>query len=286
MLRLSGPTAVAFLACLVSLGGDAAAGELGGRITDRESGDPVEGALVHVSGAEGFEKVVTTDRDGRYRIDVAAGTYEVLILYGMSQARGRISLGADDVVVLDDQVATTLGEVVVVEGRPPRRAWRPPAVLPKAKNYSRVKAPPYSDSAILSDAWTRAWLLLDVDKAGVVQRMKFLKRPGYDLEPIAIAEAFKLRFEPARDARGRPTATPVIWLIEWPSHGWLIARIGIATRMPQSLAAHVPCVGSGPLNLDSVHPTYRDCSEPDLSNATSETWILKRAGGAAPRGED
>ena len=285
MLRLSGPTAVAFLTCLASLGPDADAGELGGRITDRESGAPVEGALVHVSGAEGFEKVVTTDRDGRYRIDLGAGTYEVLILYGMSQARGRISLGADDVLVLDDQVATALGEVIVVEEPRRRPVWRRPAVLPKAKNYSRVKAPPYSDGAILSDAWTRAWLLLDVDKTGVVQRMKFLKRPGYDLEPIAIAEAFKLRFEPARDARGRPTATPVIWRIEWPSHGWLIARIGTATRMPQSLAAHVPCTGSGPLNLDSVHPTYRDCSEPELSKAASETWIVRREG-RGPRGED
>src|SRR5688572_12874788 len=47
-------------------------------------------------------------------------------------------------------------------------------------------APTYSDAAIEHDAWTRAWMLLDIDDRGVVQRMKFLKRPGYDLEKIAI----------------------------------------------------------------------------------------------------
>ena len=33
------------------------------------------------------------------------------------------------------------------------------------------KAPKYSDRAILTDAWARAWLLLDVDRTGAVTRV-------------------------------------------------------------------------------------------------------------------
>jgi hypothetical protein len=168
------------------------------------------------------------------------------------------------------------GEVIVIDEKPPRAA-----VPARAVNFSPIKAPPYSDRAIEEDAWTRAWLLLDIDDTGTVRRFKFLKRPGHDLEAIATREAFKLRFQPARDASGRPVATWMLWLIEWPSHGWLIARLGLATRMPpvvgfppRSMAAHVPCAGSGPLNLDSIHPVYRDCSRPDLSRPfESERWI-------------
>ncbi len=270
--------AIAISVCLLSLADVAAAGELSGRIIDRESGSPVEGALVHVAGPGASQKVVATDRDGRYRVPLAAGTYRILIVYGRSRSNATVSLGADDRAVLDDEVDAALGEVIVV--RQPRPAPRRVAVQPRVRNHSRITAPPYSDAAILSDAWTRAWLLLDVDEAGRVRRFKFLKRPGYDLEAIATAQALALRFTPARDARGRPIAAPVVWLIEWPSHGWLIDRLGIATRLPppvgfppRSMAAHVPCAGSGPLNLDSVHPTYRDCSRPDLSKAASQPWI-------------
>lgn len=263
-------------AAILSLATSAVAGELSGVITDRKSGQPVEGVLVHVAGPGGSEKVVSTDRDGRYRVELDAGTYRVLIAYGSSQSKASVTLGTEDELELDEQVDGALGEVIVV--KEPRRRVTPrrPAVLPKPKNYSPVKAPPYSDEAILSDAWTRAWLLLDVDRTGKVRRFKFLKRPGHDLEQIAAAEAFKLRFEPGRDGKRRPVDTWVVWLIEWPSHGWLIDLIGIATRMPRELAGYVPCAGSGPLNLDSVHPTYRDCSKPDLSKAAGEKWIVAK----------
>ena len=67
---------------------------------------------------------------------------------------------------------------------------------PKADVY---KIPPYSDELVLGNHWARAWLLLDVDARGVVTRMKFLKRPGYKLDDIAVKFAFGLRFDPVRD---------------------------------------------------------------------------------------
>lgn len=141
-------------------------------------------------------------------------------------------------------------------GRAPASAYR-----------SRPAGAPYSDRAILSNAWTRAWLLLDIDEIGRVRRFKYIKRPGHDLEKITAREAFKLRFEPARNRAGRPVGTWMIWLIEWPSYWWLVETFGTASRMPRwvmtdreggssgparSLANSVPCAGSGPLWFPSA----------------------------------
>ena len=172
------------------------------------------------------------------------------------------------------------GEVIVIEPPP-----RPPAVHARALNDHPRKTLPYSDRAIDSDAWTRAWLLLEIDPSGRVTRFKFLERPGYDLEPIAARQAFALRFSPARDAKGHPIRTWLVWGMEWPSYGWLIDMTGTASHMPpmvgvpgHSLAAYVPCKGSGPMDLGSIHPTYRDCSTPDLSkNFDAVPWIRPRA---------
>jgi len=171
------------------------------------------------------------------------------------------------------------GEVIEIHDR------LPPAVKPAPQHFNPKRVPPYSDRAFLSDAWSRAWLLLDVDASGNVTQFKFLKRPGYDLEPIATAEAFKLHFEPGRDASGNAVAAYVIWAIEWPSHGWLaMINNDTTTGLPDDVglppyrhspADTVPCYGSGPLSLGSAHPVYRDCSRPDLSRAEHERWITR-----------
>lgn len=172
-------------------------------------------------------------------------------------------------------------EVIIIDEKPPR-----PAVEAKATNFSPRKTPPYSDEAIERDAWTRAWLLLDIDARGNVTRFKFLKKPGYDLEGIATREVFGLRFEPARDHKGRPQRTWMVWGIEWPSYWWLVTRLGVASGMPpvvgfppRSMAAHVPCKGSGPMNLGSLHPAYRDCSRPNLTRRhfAAQPWVQRRA---------
>jgi hypothetical protein len=178
----------------------------------------------------------------------------------------------------DDPIDDPTGEVIVVEGT------APPAVLARPKNHVPSKAPPYSDRAILSDAWTRAWMLLEIDEVGRVTRFKFLKRPGYDLERIAMREVVKLRFDPARDGRGRAMRTQIVWSIEWPSAGWLEQLVGTYSAMPplrgfppRRLDHYVPCAGSGPWAMDSVHKTYRDCSRPDLSKAAREPWVMAAA---------
>jgi hypothetical protein len=181
-------------------------------------------------------------------------------------------------IVRADPTATTVrGEVIEIHD-PPR-----PTVMPKPLADPAI-LPPYSDKAILGDVWTRAWLLLDVDDTGGVARVKFLKRPGADLDRIAIDHAFKLRFAPARDRWSHAARAYVVWKIEWPSYGWMIDRVGTATRMPKydQLSRfergavnpnNVPCRGSGPLNLGSVHPVYRDCSVPDLAHVDArEPW--------------
>jgi len=147
----------------------------------------------------------------------------------------------------------------------------PPKVEPKpVKHYSRI-APPYSDYAIEHDKWARAWLVLDVDPTGTVRRVKFLHRPGSDLDAIAIRQGLAMKFEPARDAHDRPVSRMVLWTIEWPAYWWLVQREGVTTGIPEYVS-NVPCQGSGPWHVRSMHPTYRDCSPPDFQLAQTEPW--------------
>lgn len=258
----------------------AAAETVRGRVLDRQTGDPVEGAAVFIAGADGFETTVATDGDGRYAVKVKPGKYKLTFLHGDARVEGQIAVveGAD--TTLDARLKMKIDETIVLEHT------RAPKVMPRPKNtFTARKQPPYSDRAIEQDAWTRAWLLLDVDATGKVTRIKFLRKPGYDLEPIALSEGFKLSFEPARDERNRPVSTLVIWPIEWISRYWLIFHAEEVTAMPDTLnpsnrsaAAAVPCKGSGPwkwTNNISAYKGYRDCSRPDLSKINSEPWILR-----------
>ena len=248
---------------------------LSGRVTDRKNGGPVEGAVVHIAGPRGEQRIVPTDRDGRYAVQLAPGTYTVTFAIGNSKTTEQVTVEAGQPRTLDGRIDSTPGEVIIIE------ETRPPPVLPEPRNWSPRKAPPYSDRAVLTNAWTKAWLLLDVSARGEVTRFKFLKRPGYDLEPIASAEAFKLRFDPARDAHGKPVRVWLVWAIEWPSAWWLQQMVGTRSAMPpivgfppRRLDASVPCAGSGPLQFGSHSPAYRDCSKPDLSKAAAEPWIV------------
>jgi hypothetical protein len=162
----------------------------------------------------------------------------------------------------------------------------PPKVVAKpAENFYRTRLPPYSEKAILADVWTSAWLLLDIDPNGTVQRIKFLVHPGYDLENIAMKEVFAQTFEPALDAHGDPMPSRIAWRIEWPSHGWVsFLNDGQTTNVPREqgwpprpAASFVPCRGSGtPWAFDSAYPVYRDCRVPDFKRAIEhESWIYR-----------
>ena len=123
-------------------------------------------------------------------------------------------------------------EVIEIEGAPPvpkvqaKPKKRYLGTGTKLDNIFLRPAPEYSDSAILSDAWELAWMLLDIDEKGVVTRVKFLKVPGHDLEKLAVKTAMKLQFEPAIGDDGKPTRSWIAWPIEWP-------RLSTA-RMPRS----------------------------------------------------
>lgn len=178
-----------------------------------------------------------------------------------------VALFASGGAAADDAPVVGTPEVIILTEPPPPR----PAVPARpTKNWGTI-APPYSDDAIEHDTWAKAWMLLDVDRAGVVSRFKFLAYPGHDLEPLAAGQIWKLRFQPARDATGRATRTWILWSIEWPSYWWVVARAGTVTRIPPTWS--VPCRGTGPMKLGSVHPVYRDCTEPDLAKAGTEPWI-------------
>lgn len=245
--------------------------KLGGRVTDR-SGAPIAGATVVVIGG-GAQHSVTTGADGRYQLALdGSGRYSVAMLSGADSVLANIKIADGRSAVLDGKLDAGGGEVILIHEHQRSTYAKPlkdPTILP-----------PYSDEAVLDDAWTRAWLLLDVSATGAVTQLKFLKRPGYDLEHIAIDQGLHLQFEPARDGSGTPVRSLVVWPIEWPSHDWLVARLGTTTRMltpvwgRRGTEVLPACAGSGPLELDSVHPVYRDCSVPNLAHAdASEPWL-------------
>jgi hypothetical protein len=181
----------------------------------------------------------------------------------------------DEAEVAGPKVSSSIGEVIVIRERQPTAV----AARPTGR---RRGPPPYSDRAALGNRWARAWLLLDIDRSGRVTRLKFLNRPGFDLDEIALDEAFKARFEPARDAAGRPTATYLLYALEWPSYWWMVKMVGTATNEPRS-PDYIPCRGSGPLNLGMAVPVYRDCSVPDLDRIKAAAWIDPPSGSAATR---
>ena len=185
-------------------------------------------------------------------------------------------LALSSVAFADDPPLRGTPELIILEEPPP------PIVRPKVHRYAR-KLPPYSDRAILTDTWTRAWMLLEIDERGTVTRLKSIKRPGADLDDIAIREAFALTFDPARDAFGKPMRVWIVWGFEWPANSWLVALAGVATAMPHDVGfpprpawLHIPCKGDGPMRLGSVvYKGYRDCTRPDTSHLDELAWIAR-----------
>jgi len=53
-------------------------GAIAGRVTDAETGAPLQGAAVEVLGQE---SVQGTDADGRFRVSLAAGTYTLIVSF-------------------------------------------------------------------------------------------------------------------------------------------------------------------------------------------------------------
>lgn len=272
--------AVLVIAGLAGLTGIAAADAPGirGRVTSASLGTPLEGANVLVVAGQQYLASATTDADGRYFIAVRPGTYDVVLVSGASRLSSRVTVVDGERATADGRLGTAPSEVIVLEEP------RPAAVPPKPKHYRPRKLLEYSDEAVLSDAWTKAWFLLDISSTGKVTRVKFLKRPGYDLDDIALRAAFDMSFEPSRDAFGRPIRVSMIWSFEWPANSWVLALTGLRTAKPEDVGLpprpadlFVPCAGSGPMRLGSmVYKGYKDCSRPDLAKADQLPWIDAR----------
>ena len=262
---------------LIMIGaGEAVAGSgIGGRVTSAVDGAPVEGANVLVVAGRDYVASATTDADGRYAIAIRPGTYEVVLVSGTSRRLARATVVDGERTRVDGALGAAPSEVIVLEEPTPVEA------PPRPRNFPKRKLLPYSDEAVLTDAWTKAWFLLDVSAQGKVTRVKFLRRPGHDLDDIALRAAFDLEFDPSRDPLGRPVRVTMVWSFEWPANSFVLALTGLRTAKPDDVGfpprpadAFVPCKGSGPMRLGSiVYKGYKDCSRPDMTKAAALPWI-------------
>ena len=164
----------------------ATTGALSGRVVDAD-GHPVANATVHLVTKHG-ERTVTTDKQGRFKTELREPT--MVVVYGGAQVSGS--------VVTTQQIDGT--EALDV------REPLPPAKIAKSLSDPTV-IPEYTDAILDRNAWARAWLLLEVGDTGVVSRVKLLNAPGYGLDAIAVRDAFKLKFEPARDRGDRSASS-------------------------------------------------------------------------------
>lgn len=222
--------------------------DLAGTVTDTE-GKPLSGVVVHFAPAEGKELSAQTDAHGRYKIRLPND--------------GPTYVYVEDVVKIIGQLSTAVreGELEAIA----IRETLPPVVAPKPKIRTDTVLE-YSQVAQDRNKWTRAWLLLDVDKTGKVSRLKLLNKPGLDLDAIAIREAFAIPFAPARDRADHAVPALVVWTWEWPAYYWYVSNQKYPHRLPPN-AATLACINSGPVKA------IRDCSKPALAKGVTLPWI-------------
>jgi hypothetical protein len=218
-------------------------GQLQGTVT--REGKPVANAVVHLVSARA-RREVRTDSHGTYRATLGAGEHHVFV-EGPGRIAGTVSAG-DDVIELHDIT--------------------PPKTPAKLKGRADA-IPPYSDAAMETNAWARAWLMLHIDARGAVTHVKLLTAPGHGLDETAVGSALALRFDPAKDRAGRPTRSLVVWSFEWPAYWWMREQGHPLTRLPPQVA-----------NVECRDPARgrifeRDCSKPDLALASKRPWIAR-----------
>jgi len=233
------------------------AGTLTGQVVDAH-GAPLANVVVHAVSRTGGERTATTDKAGTYKIVLAGAPGEASMVFVTDHPGARV--GGETAVTV---AAGSDAEAIAV------RAMVPPAVMPKPHD-DPAHILDYSDLAIDKDAWVRAWLLLDIDATGTVRHVKFLKRAAYDLDPIAVRAAFKLKFDPARDRANHPIPAALVWSFEWPSYYWMQAGGYALDTLPPAIA-FVTCQ-----KPDEHRTERRDCSGPDVTHGLTESWIAPR----------
>jgi hypothetical protein len=222
-------------------------GALTGTVVDND-GHPISGIEVHVTWPGG-ETVVLADKGGRYRVNLPQGDKFVFVrraarINGQTLAAETLDSGEEVLAIQEaDQ----------------------PKVMPKV--LSQTTNLEYSERARDADVWAKAWLMLEVDQQGQVNRVKLLHAPGYDLDSIAVREAFKMRFSPARNAAGKPVAALILWSYEWPSYWWMYEHKYTPGQVPEA-ASTVPCKGEA-----RDVPRFRDCTTADIAQAHEAPWV-------------
>ncbi len=269
-------------------------GAVAGVVVDARSAAPLAGATVILTSDQGHIVIAgLSDAEGRFRMgNLPTGSYQVLFVLGTATDLHTSVPVTDGLTTpVHGELAPTVDVTTIVE--------HPIQTAPRPIRSTVKKVLPYSDAAIDHDAWEVGWLLLDIDTRGEVESFRFLHRPGHDLERIANQEVWKLRFEPARGVDGKPVPSQMLWKMEWPSFWWSkevqlvnhveytygssikatrrapILRPGFMTR-PYGTGLP-PCKGEGPLNLESAHAVYRDCSKPDLANVDAQPVVVRPA---------
>jgi len=94
---------------------------------------------------------------------------------------------------------------------PPPSLAAPPQPVGRS-SHAEVKYPP---EARWAEAEGDVYLILHVDADGRVQNVTVAKRLGHGLDQVAQDLGYRLRFKPARDARGRSVEAFVNWKIHF-----------------------------------------------------------------------
>jgi len=225
----------------------ARAEDIEGVVTGAVDKKPLAGVNVLVVGGAG----TTTAGDGRFRLTgIRPGTY-TLVLRG--PGGGSVEQTVDVVAEATLRVTVSLDDspevVHIKEHLPPPSKRRAPEPV---ERYSRL-VPTYSDALIDANDWAIVWLLLHVDERGSVARVDVLKSPPrYRLDDLAVKHVQRFKFKPGLDDDGKPVPYTVVYKLEYVPY-WSLVFGG---------PTNPPCAGSGPMNLDSSMPVYRDCEPP------------------------
>ncbi|MCP5497534.1 MAG: TonB-dependent receptor [Leptospiraceae bacterium] len=106
---------ILFLFLLPSLAFSQAKGKIRGKVIDSQTGEPVFGATVIVRKAGASTR---TDFDGKYELDVPAGSHKVeFIMMGFQSQSKSVSVSAGSTKTLNLTLGTQVLDEVVVEGR-------------------------------------------------------------------------------------------------------------------------------------------------------------------------